>query len=102
MSDLISRQDAIDALTESNLKRHMDSVKDGQENRSAIRIIMGLPSANRTGKWEKLFTGNYKCSFCGAWYKTCDDYGNGEDGSLDWNFCPNCGSFNGNMRGAEK
>ena len=48
MDDLISRQDAIVALTEANLKRHMDSLNDcGRENRSAIRIIMNLPSAQR-------------------------------------------------------
>ena len=46
MSDLISRQAAIDALTEENLFKHMDTVNDGgQENRSAIRIIKSLPSA---------------------------------------------------------
>lgn len=48
MKDLINRQDAINALTEANLKRHMDSVEGGQENRSAIRIIMELPSAEPT------------------------------------------------------
>ena len=48
MNDLIRREDAIHALTEVNLKNHMDSVEDGgQENRSAIRIIMALPSVNQ-------------------------------------------------------
>ena len=49
MDDLIRRQDAIDALTEENLFKHMDTVNDGgQENRSAIRIIKSLPSAQPT------------------------------------------------------
>lgn len=53
MSDYINRQDAIEALTKANLKKHMDSVQDGgQINRSAIRIIMGLPTADVTKlKW---------------------------------------------------
>ena len=71
MSDLIKRQDAIDALTEANLKSHMDSVEGGQENRSAIRIIMELPSVERKrGKWIQIedvdANGNalYECPFC--------------------------------------
>lgn len=47
--DLINRWDAIDALTEENLFKHMDTVNDGgQENRSAIRIIKCLLSVQPT------------------------------------------------------
>lgn len=85
MSDLINRQDAIYALTEANLKSHMDSVEDGQENRSAIRIIMELPSAERKrGEWIAHQDGKYHCS-------RCDDVA---PKGYRWNYCPNCGSYN--------
>ena len=93
MGDLINRQNAIYALTEANLKGHMDSVEDGQENRSAIRIIMGLPSVERKGRWifnpsdaiEAMFT-KPKCSECG--FESADG----------GNFCSNCGA---DMRGED-
>lgn len=86
MSDLINRQDAIEALTEANLKSHMDSVEGGQENRSAIRIIMELPSAERKrGKWVDKWHTLWKeelpmCSVCNniSVFKS--------------NYCPNCGT----------
>lgn len=91
MSDLINRQDAIYALTEANLKSHMDSVEGGQENRSAIRIIMELPSAERKrGEWihydDGDFDYDYKCSLCG--YAVWDNS----------DYCPNCGT---DMRGGK-
>lgn len=47
MRDYISRKEAIEALTKDNLQKHLDSVQDGgQENRSAIRIIMEMPTAD--------------------------------------------------------
>lgn len=92
MSDLISRQDAIETLTKANLQKHMDSVQDGgQENRSAIRIIMELPTADvverKKGEWlfnpseaiEMMFT-KPKCSECG--FESADG----------GNYCPNCGA----------
>ena len=81
MSDLINRQDAIDALTEANIKRHMDSVGGGQENRSAIRIIMELPSAERKrGEWiYKPMKGQF-CSVCDM------------QSVWQYNYCPNCGA----------
>lgn len=96
MSDLINRQDAINALTESNLKRHMDSVEGGQENRSAIRIIMELPSAERKhGEWiyDGLTFENdslYKCSIC--CHRVPMEYGE----MKFYSYCPNCGA---DMRG---
>ena len=44
------------------------------------------------GQWEKLYDGNYKCSHCGAWFCTRDDYGNPEDKMPDYKYCPNCGA----------
>ena len=90
MSDFINRQDAIYALTEANLKSHMDSVEGGQENRSAIRIIMELPSADvvevKHGEWAE----EGYCPFC-----KCDMPAFIED--WEWKrcrtpYCPNCGA----------
>lgn len=90
MSDLINRQDAIDALTEANLKSHMDSVEGGQENRSAIRIIMELPSAERKrGEWIPVTNGRggFECSECHSYAPA---YQSGDDNLS--NYCPNCGA----------
>ena len=99
MSDLINRQDAIYALTEANLKSHMDSVEGGQENRSAIRIIMELPSAERKrGEWRygenDIGIDGYWCTVCGEFVLW--DYKGTIDFIHRYNYCPNCGSY---MRG---
>lgn len=97
MSDLINRQDAIDALTEANIKRHMDSVEGGQENRSAIRIIMELPSAERKGEWletsESIGWEEVGCAECSVCGKTLvlGDY-TMDDIKFNYNYCPNCGA----------
>ena len=47
--DMISRAAAIDALTDTNLKRNLDSVYDGDMNRTrraAQRVIAQLPAAD--------------------------------------------------------
>ena len=44
------------------------------------------------GRWQKLYECNYKCSVCGAWFRTRDDYGNPEDKVPDYRYCPNCGA----------
>ncbi len=91
MSDLIRRQDMVYALTEANLKSRIDSVEGGQENRSAIRIIMELPSAEcNRGEWVVLYDedspqdGIWKCSNCG-YIRFVDDI-------TPTNYCPNCGA----------
>lgn len=87
MSDLISRQDAIDTVEELNRK-----VNDGRENDTictsdVLRRINALPSADRpTGEWIRslLLPNGWHCSHCDAPVMT-DDI----DEML---FCPNCGA----------
>ena len=49
MADMISRMAAIDALTDTNLKRNLDSVCDGDMNRTrraAQRVIAQVPTVD--------------------------------------------------------
>ena len=95
MSDLISRQAALEMLNDNELERQADDVFDGdlhRYKRAAQRIIAQLPPAEKHGKW--LFaTGEIKglsmrvCNKCGFEYP----FGIGE-----FNYCPNCGA---QMRG---
>ena len=101
MSDLISRQAAIDAITDESIVANMDSVYDSElrrYKRAMQRILASLPSAQperKKGKWYKPtgmmppeFAGTYRCSECD------------ELAMRDWkthkqnltNFCPNCGA----------
>ena len=49
MTDLISREAAIDALTDENIEMNFDSVHDGEihrTKRAAIRIVANLPTVD--------------------------------------------------------
>ena len=82
--DLISRQDAIDALLKlGDSYFGEDEVKRGIAQ--SQRIIYELPSAERKGKWIDMNTKTerycprYKCSVCDNWANHS-------------NYCPNCGA----------
>lgn len=100
MSDLISRQAAIDALKEAYWDRNIQSAKDDPcivdaMTDWAIRKIKGLPSAEperKKGKWICLQRHHHKCSVCGNFL----DFRGVNAGRGDANFCPNCGA---DMRG---
>ena len=105
MSDLISRQDAIEVLDGGAelLRRVLDDLDIvGVERRkykwglelfeSCISDMKELPSAEprKKGKWIQINAGYFdyvKCSQCGE--------------TLDWgkNYCPNCGA---DMNGGEE
>lgn len=88
MSDLISRQAALDALEWK------------WAGKAAIDAIKNLPSAQpeqRIGKWILYGRGMAGCSQCGMIYN--DVY----DDDSYFNFCPNCGvKMEGMVRGNDK
>lgn len=93
VDDTISRQAAIDALTDENIIEHLDSVYDSELHRfkrATQRIIAQLPSAQpewKTAKWIDDDGQEVKhglcanCSACGEWSEYLTD------------FCPNCGAY---------
>ena len=81
MDDLISRQDAIEAL----IQEFYSNVDDYISERQAVHAIEKLPSAQperKKGKWIPYLPEGlrYKCSECESKYDT------------PWRFCPNCGA----------
>lgn len=75
MSDLISRQDAIDCFWDENrmMRDWLDIIKD----------IRSLPSVERKrGDWIAYQDGKYHCS-------RCDDVA---PKGYRWDYCPNCGA----------
>lgn len=93
MSDLISRQSAIDAITDESIVANMDSVFDTELHkckRAMQRILASLPSAQperEKGKWVYLgyMKIGFHCSVCGGYAISGKD-----------NFCSHCGA---EMRG---
>ena len=91
MSDLISRQDAIDMLMEraSNLRGIVGDL--GGACSGAAELIMQLPPAQpKIGRWihdGSKWTNRWICSECGyKWFFDC----------IEGAYCPNCGA---DMRG---
>ena len=99
MDDLISRQDAIDAIKASYFLVEDSYYNDGRNSGLFVAesIVSNLPSAQRTGKWLRYGEdGNpneedtvfWQCDQCLETYT-------GRTTRIP-NFCPNCGS---DMRG---
>lgn len=76
MSDLISRQAAIDAMSVIN-----DSICEQQ----AVDALLELPLAQKTGRW-KVTPMYIKCSECGESFML-----------IPQNYCPNCGAKMGEV-----
>ena len=98
MSDLISRQAAIDAIRKSTSEFSGFMEMEMYTDDDAVEAINGVPSAEpvRHGKWirEVRYTidslhsyQQYRCSECGMTYITNTKH------------CPNCGA---DMRGEEE
>lgn len=92
-SDLISRQDAIDAFGLSEKTRKYGGDHSGYDTIMLYEIqdvLESLPSAGpKTGEWiehewaeeyDGLLISNYECTNCHSWERNNTD------------FCPNCGS----------
>lgn len=102
-NDLISRAEAINALTDDNIEQNIDNVYDGERHRtkrSSIRIIAQLPSVNAApvvhGQWIKMigmmppeYHGHYECSECQWHMKGIRNNWTKEEEFL---YCPNCGA----------
>lgn len=95
MSNLISRQSAIDALKVAYWDKEIQSAKDDPcivdaMTDWAIRTIKELPSADRpTGEWNPYYTKRehnhvFNCKLCGYTFIVLQ-------GNDNMNFCPNCG-----------
>lgn len=103
MSDLISRQAAIDAVNDviadyiPNIYGRYEALP--LELASAVnRLPSAQPTAEpvRHGKWikadsQQYFRKHYPCF-------TCSECGYRKDSQKKWNYCPNCGA---DMKGAE-
>ncbi len=85
MNDLISRQDAIDALSIYGDKLTLDNVAER---------IYGLPSAQperKKGEW--IFKDHlWECNQCGCRINREHPL---KGNIWNYNFCPNCGCYNG-------
>lgn len=93
-NDLISRAAAIDALTNTNLKRNVDSVCDSDMNqtrRAAQRVIAQLPAVDAVpvvyARWRD-YKDEHQCSVCKE--IVCVDPHAWKD--IQFYFCPNCGA----------
>ena len=90
MSDLISRQDAIDAVVRES---QVDGAYGYMDTKSIVDLLhdMSTIKAQKTGHWipwkayygkdRKSWSDELKCSECG--YKWGDE---------EYRFCPNCGA----------
>lgn len=108
-NDLISRTAAIDALTNTNIKRNIDSVCDGDMNRTrraAQRVIAQLPAVDAApvvhGRWmdkkQNSYTRQVTCSVCNGAAPfigiSSDDYGRNMHGGFSkTKYCPHCGAL---------
>lgn len=101
MSDVISRQDAIDAIIADKIEDGLPVITDTQKrdfevfNSSCDRhakILKELPSAQKTGRWIQTFTGNewiWYCSECKETYYEEELWMGGNEFP---NYCPSCGA----------
>ena len=87
MSELISRQEAIEALIDAGIVNY-EATGDGNGMIHAINVIKGLPSVEpKKGKWILRDYGErivHICSECGVHVP--------EPHADDYKFCPNCGA----------
>ena len=102
--DMISRQLAIDCMDKVIMFRMKPELKDRVA--TYLKSVPPVQSERKTGQWMEITEGDcsgydpvlagyddpvvgYVCSCCG------DGHEKETMGEKLWNFCPNCGSYNG-------
>lgn len=92
MSDLISRQAAIDAIRKSASEFSGFMEMEMYTDDDAVEAINGVPSAEpvRHGKWIKADSQQYFRKHYP--FFTCSECGYRKDSQKKWNYCPNCGA----------
>ena len=94
MSDLISRQAAIDAIRKSASKYTGFMEMEMYTDNDAVEAINGVPSAYpKKGMWTKI---RLTDKDYGARAKECSSCGSTFFNTIRWHYCPNCGA---DMRG---
>lgn len=87
LDDLISRQDAIDAV---NAYMGLSAVSRTIQNMTSVQeILERLPSAQRKGKWLDR-TDDGRIVY--PWWARCECSQCENEGYEAWEFCPNCGA----------
>lgn len=97
MKDTIYREDAIKSMAKA-IWHYPNELYTGLNSYEMCEALakdglMNLPSAEpETGEW--FYTEHY-----GERYRVCSSCGaeRVDDRSTGWNFCPDCGSYNGGM-----
>jgi hypothetical protein len=104
MSDLIKREDAIEAI-HNYWKKRLDTLPTAdiqqtdkilEHNKTLCNFINAIPSAGRPqGEWREVTNGRggHECSNC---HEYAPSYMSGDEHLSD--FCPNCGA---KMKGAD-
>jgi len=102
MSNLISKHDAINAILNQTTLQSVDELRRyvkrwEEENRwlggvldsiDAVDALSSVELERKKGKWIFLGPNGFKCSECGRYLGI-------EYGDVKMNFCPHCGSYNG-------
>lgn len=91
MSDIISRQVAIDAID----SLYFDTVDDHDRAKEKIKRLPSAQPERKTGRWKRRivdsgYNADWICSECG--YRVKTDF-------VNYNYCPNCGA---DMRGEQE
>ena len=100
MSDLISRQDAIDAmyrLEAEDIETYGCSIPEGFDAKPAVEALEALPSAEperKKGEWRHLGGDEWCCTNCGYVLSTEGAWEHPKEQGKD--YCEHCGA---DMRG---
>ena len=103
MDDLISRQAAIDAICEHGTdleRRGVTVLAVANHKQVTVDLLEQLPSVQpRKGKWigYKADDKDWQRDDGSHIFMNCSECHEAviNNGSAHWNFCPNCGSYNG-------